>query len=48
MKDKEVGEVGVLLGVLSDVDVNIFSMKDLGQNMKLMSTYSNTDTPLNQ
>ena len=48
MEGKEVGDVSVLLGVLVDKNFYIFCMKKPGWNMKLMSTYGNTDTPPNQ
>ena len=49
MKDKEVGDVGVLSGKLAGVDFNIFCMKEPAWNMKLMSTYyGDTETPSGQ
>ena len=41
MKDKAVGEVDCLKGVLNGEPHNIFAMKDVDYSMKLMSTYGN-------
>ena len=48
MDDKEVGDVGILSGVLTDVPFNIFCMKEPTWNMKLVSTYGDKETPPNQ
>ena len=48
MANKEIGDVGVWQGVLDNIKVFYFMMKEPGFVMKLMSTYGDTATPENQ